>query len=204
MRKLVVVEFISLDGVIQAPGDPGEDRDGGFELGGWIVPFSDDQMGQIIVDRINQAGALLLGRRTYEIWAAYWPHVGDEDPIAAKFNRIPKYVASRTLNSAEWNNSTLLTGNVVEEVAKLKEQDGGEIQLFGSSDFLQTLTANDLVDEYRLMIFPVLLGDGKRLFAEGTIPRGLKLVDTVTSSTGVTINTYERQGEVQIGRMGPA
>ncbi|MGH9119682.1 MAG: dihydrofolate reductase family protein [Acidimicrobiales bacterium] len=203
MRKLVVGEFVSLDGVVQAPGAPDEDTDGGFGHGGWTVPLFNEEIGQAMTDVIGRAGALLLGRRTYDIFAASWPLVGDDDPIAATLNRIPKYVASRTLTSAAWNNSTILTGDVAEGVAKLKDQPGGEIQVAGSSQLIQTLMSHDLVDEYRLLVFPVLLGSGKRLFAEGTIPSGLALLESTTSSTGVVMSTYERRGEVAYGAVGP-
>jgi dihydrofolate reductase len=199
MRKVVVGTFLTVDGVMQAPGGPEEDREGGFEHGGWSVNYWDDVMGQRIAESTLQAGALLLGRKTYEIFAAHWPHVGDDDPVAAKLNSVPKYVASRTLDEATWNNSTLIEGEVAEAVARLKEEPGGEIQVTGSGELIQTLIEHDLVDEYRLWIFPLVLGEGKRLFARGTIPAALKLVDTTTSSTGVLIHTYERAGEVQYG-----
>lgn len=150
MRKLVVGTFVSLDGIMQAPGAPDEDRDGGFEHGGWTVPLFDEQLGQVMAELVSRAGALLLGRRTYDIFAASWPLVSDDDPIAAQLNRIPKYVASRTLQSVEWNNSTLLTGDVAEQVADLKRQPGDEIQIAGSGDLIQTLMRHDLIDEYRL------------------------------------------------------
>jgi len=199
MRKLVVGTFLTVDGVMQAPGGPDEDREGGFEHGGWSVNYWDDVMGQIIVEATLQADALLLGRKTYEIFAAHWPRVSGDDPIAAKLNSVPKYVASRTLDEVTWNNSRLISGDVAEEVAGLKEQPGGEIQVTGSGDLIQTLIEHDLVDEYRLWVFPVVLGEGKRLFARGTVPAGLKLVDTKTSSTGVAIHTYERAGALQYG-----
>jgi dihydrofolate reductase len=188
---------------MQAPGAPDEDRDGGFEHGGWAVPHFDDQLGQIMVELTDRSDALLLGRKTYEIFAASWPLAGDDDPIAAKLNSVPKYVVSRTLARVEWNNSTLLTGDVAKEVTALKDQPGGEIHVSGSGELIQTLMRHDLVDEYRLLIFPVLLGKGKRLFGDGTVPRGLTLVDSGTSGTGVTINTYERHGDVEYGAMGP-
>lgn len=199
MRKLVVGTFVTVDGVMQGPGGPDEDRDGGFEHGGWLVPYFDEGMGQLMGELTNRADGLLLGRKTYEIFAAHWPHMPDEDPIAAKLNSVPKYVASRTLDTVEWNNSTLLGADVAEEVAKLKAGPGGEIQVTGSGDLIQTLMKHDLVDEYRLLVFPVLLGSGKRLFAEGTIPNGLRLVDTTTSTTGVAIQTYERAGKLEYG-----
>jgi dihydrofolate reductase len=202
MGKLVVGTFVSLDGVMQAPGAPNEDTEGGFEHGGWTVPLFDEGMGEVMTELVNKADALLLGRKTYEIFAASWPLVGDEDPIGSKMNSMPKYVASRTLESVEWNNSSLLQGDVADEVPKLKEQHG-EINVTGSGNLIQSLLRDDLVDEFQLLIFPVLVGSGKRLFAGGTIPRGLRLVDTQTSETGVTINRYERTGELEHGAMGP-
>jgi dihydrofolate reductase len=199
MQKLVVGTFLTVDGVMQAPGGPDEDREGGFEHGGWSVNYWDEVMGGLIVESTLEAGALLLGRKTYDIFAAHWPHVGDHDPIAAKLNSMPKYVASRTIDKVTWNNSTLLQGDVAAAVAALKEQAGGEIQVTGSGDLIQTLIEHDLVDEYRLWVFPVVLGAGKRLFARGAIPASLKLIDTKTSSTGVAIHTYERAGAVQFG-----
>ncbi|MBI2913402.1 MAG: dihydrofolate reductase family protein [Chloroflexi bacterium] len=199
MRKLVVGTFLTVDGVMQGPGGPDEDREGSFEHGGWSVNYWDDRMGQLITEWTAHAGALLLGRKTYEIFAAHWPRVSYDDPVAAKLNSVPKYVASRTLDQATWNNTTLIQGDIAEAVANLKNQPGGEIQVHGSGDLIQTLMKHDLVDEYRLWVFPVLLGNGKRLFAEGTIPGGLKLVDAKTSSTGVAIHTYERAEAVEYG-----
>jgi dihydrofolate reductase len=199
MRKLVVGTFLTVDGVMQAPGGPDEDRDGGFEHGGWSVNYWDEVMGETIVGQTQQAGALLLGRKTYEIFAAHWPKVTGDDPIAAKLNSMPKYVASRTLNEVAWNNSTLIRGGVAEAVGKLKEEAGGEIQVTGSSDLIQTLIKHDLVDAYHLWVFPVVLGGGKRLFGGGTVPGAMKLVETKTSSTGVAIQTYERAGAIQFG-----
>jgi len=203
MRNLVVGTFLSLDGVMQGPGGPDEDRDGGFDRGGWTVPYFDDELGRVMTDLVGQSGALLLGRRTYDIFAASWPLVGDDDPIAAKLNRVPKYVASRTPRRLEWNNSTLLSGDVAEEVAKLKQEDGGDIHVSGSGGLVQTLLRHDLVDEFRLLLFPVLVGAGKRLFADGTIPRSLELVDSTTSGTGVMICSYRRKGELETGAVGP-
>jgi dihydrofolate reductase len=203
MRDLVVGSFLSLDGVMQGPGGPDEDREGGFDRGGWTVPYFDDELGQVMTDLVGQSGALLLGRRTYDIFAASWPLVGDDDPIAAKLNRVPKYVASRTPRRLEWNNSTLLSGDVAEEVAKLKQEDGDDIHVSGSGGLVQTLLRHDLVDEFRLLLFPVLVGAGKRLFADGTIPRSLELVDSTTSGTGVMICSYRRKGELETGAVGP-
>ncbi len=199
MRKLVVGAFLTVDGVMQAPGGPEEDREGGFEHGGWSVNYWDEGMGRIITESTLQGDALLLGRKTYEIFAAHWPKVGGDDPIANKLNSMPKYVASRSLKEVAWNNSTLIEGDVAKAVAALKEQPGNEIQVSGSGDLIQTLIEHDLVDEYRLWIFPLVLGDGKRLFAGGAVPAALKLVGTKTSSTGVAIHTYERAGAIQYG-----
>ena len=195
MRKLVVNTFMSLDGVMQSPGGPDEDPTGGFAYGGWGANYFDDEM----MGRVSESGPyeLLLGRGTYEIFAAHWPY--DEGPIADQLNSTRKHVASRTLDSVDWNNSTLLTGGVAEYVAELKRQDGPEIQVHGSVGLIQTLLEHDLIDEYRLWIFPLVLGKGKRFFGAGTIPGGMKLVDSAVSKTGVTINTYERAGDIDLG-----
>lgn len=198
MRELVVNTFMTLDGVMQAPGGPDEDPTGGFEHGGWSVNYWDDLMGQQMGATMSNPFALLLGRRTYEIFAAHWPHVAD-DPAADALNGATKYVASRTLDEVEWANSILLSNDVVEDVRKLKDGTGPEIQVHGSSDLLQTLIEHDLVDRYRLWTFPLVLGTGKRLFGDGTIPAGLRLRDTTTSSTGVVIATYEPAGEIDYG-----
>jgi dihydrofolate reductase len=198
--KLIVGAFLSLDGVMQGPGGPDEDREGGFDLGGWLVPYADEDMGNFMVESITSTDALLLGRKTYEIFAAHWPKVTDEnDPIATKLNSMPKYVASRTLDRVEWNNSTLLKGDAAEAVAELKRQAGGDLQTQGSTDLAQTLIRHDLVDEYRLLVYPVVLGKGKRLFREGNPPAALRLVDTKTSSTGIAMHTYESAGKPTFG-----
>lgn len=199
MRKVVVGTFLTVDGVMQAPGGPDEDREGGFEHGGWSVNYWDDVMGNIITEATLRADALLLGRKTYQIFAAHWPKVAGDDPIAAKLNSLPKHVASRTLREFTWNNSHLIEGDVAEAVAGLKDGPGGEIQVTGSGDLIQTLMENDLVDEYNLWVFPVVLGRGKRLFGRGAVPGTLKLTGTKTSSTGVVIQTYERAGPIQYG-----
>ena len=198
MRELIVGTFVSLDGVMQGPGGPEEDPTDGFTHGGWSVNYWDEFMGRVMDEGTSEPYELLLGRKTYEIFAAHWPHVSD-DPMADKLNSIPKHVASRTLDTVEWNNSNLITGDVAEYVAKLKEEDGPEIQVHGSWNLIQTLLRHELVDEFRVWIFPVLIGDGKRLFGEGTTPSGLRLVDTKTSSTGVVIATYERAGDIDYG-----
>jgi dihydrofolate reductase len=197
MRKVIVSTFLSLDGVMQAPGGPEEDPTGGFTLGGWSVNFWDDSMGQRMGEAMSEPFDLLLGRKTYEIFAAHWPHV--TDPSADALNRATKYVASRTLKELEWTNSVLIGGNVGEEVVSLKEGSGPEIQVHGSRELIQTLMEHDLVDEYRLWTFPVLLGSGKRLFEGGTTPGTLRLVDSTTSTTGVVMATYEPAGEIDVG-----
>ena len=195
MRKLAVNTFVSLDGVMQAPGGPEEDPTGGFTLGGWSANYFDDEM----MGQVAEADPyeLLLGRGTYEIFAAHWPY--DEGPIADRLNSTRKHVASTTLKQVEWNNSTLITGDVAEYVTSLKRQDGPEIQVHGSPGLIQTLLEHDLIDEFRVWIFPMVLGAGKRLFGDGTIPAALKLVDSKVSKTGVTINTYERAGDIDVG-----
>src|ERR687895_1075718 len=198
MRTLAVNTFISLDGVMQAPGGPEEDPTGGFTLGGWATNYFDDEM----MGRMEESGPyeLLLGRGTYEIFAAHWPY--DEGPIADHLNGTRKHVASTTLERVEWSNSTLITGDVADYVAALKREDGPEIQVHGSPGLIQTLLAHDLIDELRTWIFPVLLGRGKRLFGDGTVPAALALVDSTVTKTGVTINTYRRAGGVETGLMG--
>jgi dihydrofolate reductase len=202
MGKLVVGTFVTVDGVMQAPGAPDEDREGGFEHGGWLVPHFDDKLGQFMDGLVGRADALLLGRKTYELFAAYWPHAGDDDPMARKLNSLPKYVASRTLDSVDWNNSSLLEGDAAQAVGRLKDELDGEIHVSGSSNLIQTLLKDDLVDELDLIVFPVVLGTGKRLFGDGTIPRGLRLTDAQTFPSGVTVQRYERTGEPEYGTVG--
>ena len=197
--RLVVGTFVTLDGVMQAPGGPEEDRSGGFEHGGWVVPFFDEVGGEVMEKWIARADGLLLGRRTYEIFAAHWPYVGDENAIAAKFNRVRKHVASRTLDRADWKNTTLISGNVADAVRNLKQEPGDELQVHGSGNLIQTLLAHDLIDEFRLWTFPVVLGGGKRLFAGGTVPARLELVETVTSSTGAVLHVYRAAGRPETG-----
>jgi len=202
MARLVVGTFVTVDGVMQAPGGPDEDREGGFEHGGWLAPHFSDELGGFMGSLMGRSHALLLGRKTYEIFAGYWPNAGDDDPMAQKLNSVPKYVASRTLQTVDWNNSSLLGDDVAQEVAGLKERLDGEIHVTGSGNLAQTLLKNDLVDEFVLLVFPVVLGTGKRLFADGTIPRGLRLTDTQTFPSGVTVQTYERSGEPEYGTVG--
>jgi dihydrofolate reductase len=197
MRKLVVNTFVSLDGVMQAPGGPEEDPTGGFKLGGWSVNFWDDRMNQAMGEFMGKPFDLVLGRKTYEIFAAHWPHT--DEPGAAELNRATKYVASRTLDTLEWENSQLLEGDVGEAVARLKEENGPELQVHGSSDLIRTLLRHGLIDEFRVWIFPVVLGTGKRLFGEGAPTAALKLVNSQVSTTGVVMATYEPGGELQTG-----
>ena len=200
MRKLVVLSFITLDGVMQAPGGPEEDPTGGFKHGGWVAGYFDDFLGKVMVEQMSRPFDLLLGRKTYEIFAAHWPYVKTkEDPIAAGINNAKKYVASRTLTKLDWRNSELIKGDVAKEVKKLKEQDGPEIQVHGSGALIQTLLKHDLVDELWLKIFPITLGSGKRLFAEGTIPVEFKLLESAISPSGIIVATYVRSGEVKTG-----
>jgi dihydrofolate reductase len=197
--KLTLTTFLSLDGVMQAPGGPEEDRSGNFNHGGWLVPYFDGDMGRIIDDIFANADAFLLGRKTYEIFAAHWPRVTDpNDPIAGKLNQLPKYVASKTLKKADWNNSSVIR-DVPQQVAELKRRHKREIQVHGSGDLAQTLIGNDLVDEFHLCQFPVVLGTGKRLFGSGAVPAALALVSTEKTSTGIVVNTYRRAGKPRYG-----
>jgi dihydrofolate reductase len=196
MRRLFVSEFLTLDGVMQAPGDANEDRSGGFDQGGWQLAYFDEIFGSTIMEGLAATGGLLLGRRTYEIFAAHWPNQPAEDPLAGTFNELPKYVVSTTMSEPlAWQNSTLIQGDAATEIAKLKDQSGKDIQVIGSGELVQTLIRHDLVDEYRLMIHPILLGSGKRLFREGSSPTRLRLVDSKASSTGVLILRYRRADE---------
>jgi dihydrofolate reductase len=198
MRRLIVSTFLTLDGVMQAPGGPGEDDSGGFTQGGWSVNYWDDQMGQVMSAAMSVPFDLVLGRKTYDIFAAYWP-TAPEDAGGKPLNDATKYVASRGQPTLGWSRSVLIDGDAAEGVAALKGQDGPELQVHGSGNLVQTLLRNDLVDEYRLWVFPVVIGSGKRLFSAGTIPAGLKLVDSKVSSTGVVIGTYEPAGEIAVG-----
>jgi dihydrofolate reductase len=198
--KLTVTTFLSVDGVMQGPGGPEEDPSDGFDLGGWLVPFVDEDMNRYVADWFETADAFLLGRGTYQIFEAYWPKVTDEnDPVASKLNDLPKYVATTTLDTADWTGTTLLKGDVVKEVTELKNRPGRDLQVHGSAGLVQTLVENDLVDEYRIFVFPVLLGRGKRLFESGTVPATLRHVGTRTTGTGVTVHTYERGGNLEFG-----
>ena len=205
MRKIVANTFMTLDGVMQAPGGPEEDPTGGFKYGGWSVNYWDDMMAKIIMDGlIGKPFDLLLGRRTYEIFAAHWPFVkNDPDKLNAmaadKLNGARKYVVSKTLAKADWENSKLITVEVAKEISSLKEQDGPEIQVQGSSDLIQTLLKHDFIDEFHVWIFPLTVGSGKRFFGEGTVPAAFKQIDCKISTTGVIIATYLRDADVRTG-----
>ncbi|MFN0070517.1 MAG: dihydrofolate reductase family protein [Chloroflexota bacterium] len=202
MRKLVVGTFLTLDGVMQAAGGPDEDRDGGFQHGGWLVPYFDEKLVEIMTEWTKQAGAFLLGRKTYEMFAASWPKSTDPaDEIAVALNTRPKFVASRTLDAVNWNNSHLLKGDVATEIEKLKAQEGGEIQVHGSSHLLQTLLKHNLVDTLRIWWFPVVVGTGKRLFGEGATPGSFQLVDIQQTATGAVLHVYERVGGLKYGEV---
>jgi dihydrofolate reductase len=198
--RLTLHTFLTLDGVLQAPGGPDEDREGGFTQGGWSFPYGDEDFGVAMTGWFANADAFLLGRKTYEIFSGHWPHVTDAgDLVANKLNTLPKYVASTTLPAVDWQNSSLLEGDVVAAVRKLKDEPGNELQVHGSGALAHTLIDNDLVDEYRLLIFPVHLGAGKKLFRDGAPPAALRLTGSSTTSTGVIIGTYEPAGPAQYG-----
>jgi dihydrofolate reductase len=193
MRKLAILTFVSLDGVMQAPGGKGEDPSGGFDLEGWTVPYFDEALGNEMDKQMGQPFDLLLGRKTYELFASYWPH--HDSPI----NKARKYVVSKGGIDSEWEGTVLVSGDVVAEIQKLKTQDGPMLQVHGSSVLIQTLLANDLVDEIWLKVFPVTLGRGKRLFGEGTIPAAFRLKSSSVAPSGVIIASYERDGQVKLG-----
>lgn len=203
MPKIVVNAFLTQDGVMQAPGGPDEDPEGGFLHGGWQAPYVDDVMGQLVTKGFEDADGFVLGRKTYDIFANYWPKVTDPDnPIATALNSRPKYVLSRRLEQVTWNNSSVIEGDVVAELRRLRQQPGRTLQTWGSTDALQTLLKNELIDEYRLFVFPVVLGSGKRLFGSGTVPVALKQVESATSGKGATYHRFEPSGKPHYGRMG--
>jgi dihydrofolate reductase len=200
--QLTITTFLSVDGVYQGPGGPDEDRSGGFDRGGWLVPHFDEATGQFMDEVFGKVDAFLLGRRTYEIFAASWPKVTDpEDPIASRLNTLPKYVVSTTLGSADWQNSTIVNGDIAAEVARLKETSGRELQVHGSGMLARTLIENDLVDELRLLVFPVIVGAGRRLFPDAGVATGLRLVDSRTTGCGVAIHVYQPTGRPQFGEV---
>ena len=190
MRNIIVNEFLSLDGVMQAPGSPDEDRRGGFELGGWHMQFGDDDTTADALETIDDSDGFLLGRRTYEIFASYWPSAPADNPFTERMNRLEKYVVSETLEEGEWTNSTLLEGDAVEAIAELKAQPGKDLQVLGSGELVRTLMEHDLVDEYALVIGPIVLGSGKRLFGDGVPTTALELVDAKTTDAGAMVLTY--------------
>ena len=196
MRKIIVLTFLSLDGVMQGPGGPTEDTSGNFTYGGWTVPYFDEFLGNIMGEQMGQPFDLLLGRKTFEIFASYWPQHVEEGP---EINNATKYVASNTLTSHKWEKSVFLSGNVADEIKKLKAQDGLDLQVHGSAELIQTLLEHDLVNEFWLKIFPVTLGTGKRLFDQGTIPAAFTLADSKTSPSGVIVATLKRAGEFKTG-----
>jgi dihydrofolate reductase len=202
MRKLIVQTFVTLDGVMQAPGGPGEDDSGGFAYGGWSVNYWDEQMGQVMDEATSRPFAMVLGRRTYDIMAAFWP-TAPEEAGGKVFNEATKYVASRNPLTAEWSNSVLLEGDAGDALAALKAEDGPELQVHGSANLIQTLLRRNLVDQFRLWVFPVVLGSGKRLFGDGAIPAGLKLLDSKVSTTGVVMGVWEPAGELVTGTFAP-
>lgn len=196
MRKIIVLEHISLDGVIQAPGGPEEDTSGGFAYGGWSMAYSDEKIRTALMKKINMPFDLLLGRKTFDIWAAYWPQHADMWPGV---NTATKYVASNTMTSHEWQSSVFLNGDIAEKITEIKKQQGPDLHVWGSGNLLQTLMKHDLVDVFWLMIYPLTLGSGKRLFADGAIPAAFKLTESIVGSTGVIVASYERAGAVATG-----
>jgi len=197
MRELIVNTFLTVDGVMQAPGGPEEDPSGGFDHGGWSYGYWDEQMQQVMGELMSRPFDLVLGRKTYEIFAAYWPH--SDDPAAEPLNRANKHVASTTLNALEWENSELIEGEVPDGVRALKERGGPELQVHGSANLIQTLLEHGLIDEFRLWIFPLVLGNGKRLFEGGTVPAGFDVASSQVSSTGVIMATYRSGAEIKYG-----
>jgi dihydrofolate reductase len=198
MRKLIVGTFLTLDGVMQAPGGPEEDDSGGFTYGGWSVNYWDEMMGQVMGEAMSTPFDMVLGRKTYDIFAAYWPNA-PEEAGAKPLNDATKYVVSRSRPTLEWSRSVLIEGDAADGITALKKGDGPELQVHGSGNLIQTLMRHNLVDQYRLWVFPLVIGSGKRLFADGTIPSALKLVDSKVSTTGVVIGTYEPAGEIVTG-----
>lgn len=199
MRKIVVLSFISLDGVMQAPGGPEEDLSGGFKYGGWSVPYSDELSGNLMGEQMSMPFDLLLGRKTYDIFADYWPKQDTDHPVAAPFNQATKYVVSSSAPALTWENSVLIDGDVAAKIKELKQEDGPMLQVHGSGNMIQTLLKYDLVDELWLKIYPVTLGNGKRLFAEGAMPAAFELMSSKTTPKGIIFASYIRSGEVKTG-----
>jgi dihydrofolate reductase len=199
MRKIIVLEHVSLDGVIQAPGGPDEDISGGFAYGGWSAPYANETVGTLLRKQMNKPFDLLLGRKTYDIWAPYWSQAADVWPGA---NKAIKYVASNTMTSGEWQPSVFLGGDIAEKITQIKQQRGPELHVWGSGDLIQTLIKHDLVDVFWLMIYPITLGRGKRLFADGTIPAAFKVTESKVATNGVIVVNYERAGAITTGVLG--
>ena len=204
MRKLIASTFTSLDGVMQAPGGPTEDPTGNFTLGGWLFAFGDAGMDLSAAGFDGKDRELVLGRKTYEIFEAYWPYQREDNPIARTLNAAKKHVASRTLKSLQWNNSSVLGGDIVSAITALKVQPGLDLQIIGSGNLIQTLQAASLIDEYNVWTYPVVLGRGKRLFENGARPGALRLVASKVSTTGVVMSTYVRAGDIQLGSLSQA
>lgn len=204
MRKIITTTFVTLDGVVQAPGGPTEDTTGGFAYGGWSVNYWDEMMGAVMKGFMGIPFELLLGKSTYEIFAAYWPHTKEDAVVAEPFNATKKYVVSEKSFEPSWQNSTCITGDVVKQIKKLKAEDGPDLWVHGSGNLIQTLLKHHLIDRMHLWIFPVTVGGGKRLFAEGTQAEGFKLVESKSSTTGVIIATYESTGALKTGSIQPA
>jgi dihydrofolate reductase len=202
MRKLIVLSFITLDGVLQAPGGPGEDDSGGFKFGGWSAPYFDDELGRTMGQQMGHPFDLLLGRKTFDIFAGFWPKASD--PVADPINHATKYVVSHSAVKSDWQKTVPITGDVVARIRQLKNEDGPELQVHGSGNLIQTLLKNDLVDEFWLKIYPVVLGSGKRLFADGTVPVGFTLIDGKITPAGIIVANYARAGEVKLGSFEPA
>jgi dihydrofolate reductase len=198
MRKIIVLEHISMDGVIQGPGGRDEDPSGGFKFGGWSAPYQDDVLGAAVKKRLDAPCDLLLGRKTFEIWEGYWPQHSDAWPGVMT---ATKYVVSNTRTSSDWKPSVFLSGDVAAKVREIKQQDGPDINVWGSSNLLQTLMKNDLVDTFWLMVFPITLGSGKRLFEDGTIPAAFKVTESIVARNGVVAMNYERAGDVKVGEV---
>ncbi len=200
--QLTITTFLSVDGVYQGPGGPNEDRRGGFDRGGWLVPHFDEATGQFMNEVFDKVDAFLLGRRTYEIFAASWPKVTDPaDPVASRLNTLPKYVASSTLKDPEWANTTVLEGDLVTSVRELKDRPGRELQVHGSGALARTLLEHDLADELRLLVFPVIVGGGRRLFPDAGVATGLRLVDSRTTRSGVAVHVYQPTGRPEFGEV---
>lgn len=198
MRKIIVLEHSSMDGVIQGPGGRDEDPSGGFKFGGWSAPYQDEVLGAAVKKRLDTPCDLLLGRKTFEIWEGYWPQHSDAWPGVMT---ATKYVVSNTRTSSDWKPSVFLSGDIAEQVREIKQQDGPDINVWGSGKLLQTLMKNDLVDTFWLMVFPITLGSGKRLFEDGTIPAAFKVTESIVARNGVVAMNYERAGDVKVGEV---